>query len=152
MKYEELRELHDLLFKTLGLFHEKFLCQFRKESPQYPGIKKNHAMIIGFLYQNQVLTATEIAKILNMEKGSLTTLIDQLEELGLAIRYKDINDRRKALISLTDAGKAEMEDMMRNSAQRMGNILSDSDPDELLKFVESLSYAIEFMQKIKKVS
>lgn len=152
MKYEELRELHDLLFKTMGLFHEKFLCQFSKESQQYPGIKKNHIMIIGFLYQNQVLTATEIAKMLNMEKGSLTTLIDQLEEFGLVIRCKDINDRRKALISLTDAGKAEMEDMMTNSAQRMGNILGDADPDELLKFVDSLRYAVEFMQKIRKVN
>lgn len=149
MKYEE---LHDLLFKTIGLFHEKFLCKFRKESPHHPGIKKNHTMVLGFLYRNQVLTATEIAKILNMEKGSLTTLIDQLEAFGLVIRCKDLNDRRKILISLTDAGKSEMEDTMRNSTQRISEILGDADPDELLKFVDSLRYAVEFMQKIKKVN
>lgn len=152
MTYEELRELHDLLFKTMGLFHEKFLCQFRKESQQYPGIKKNHTKIISFLYQNQILTATEIAKMLNMEKGSLTTLIDQLEESGLVIRCEDLNDRRKTLISLTDAGKAEMEDTMRNSTQRMSEILGNEDPDELHKFVDNLKCTAEFMQKIKKVN
>lgn len=152
MKYEELQELHDLLFKTIGLFHEKFLCQFRKESLHYPGIKKNHIMIISFLYRNKILTATEIAKMLNMEKGSLTTLIDQLEEFGLVIRRKDLNDRRKTLISLTDAGKAEMEDTMRSSTQSISEILSDANPDEFLKFVNSLRYAVEFMQKIKKVN
>lgn len=152
MTYEELRGLHDLLFKTMGLFHEKFLRQFPKESQQYPGIKKNHIMIIGFLYQNEILTATQIAKMLNMEKGSLTTLIDQLEGFGLVIRCEDVNDRRKTLISLTDAGKSEMEDIMRNSIQRMNEILDNTDPDTLMKFVDSLKYASEFMQKIKKVN
>lgn len=152
MTYEELQELHDLLFKIMGLFHEKFFCQFRKESEKYPGLKKNHIMIIGFLYQNQVLTATQIAKMLNMEKGSLTTLIDQLEKFGLVIRCVDVNDRRKVLISLTDGGKIAMEDTMKNSSQRISEILNNEDPNELLKFVDSLKYAAKFMQKIKKVN
>jgi DNA-binding MarR family transcriptional regulator len=118
----------------------------------YPGVKKNHIMIIGFLYRYQTLTATEIAKKLNMEKGSLTTLIDQLEGVGLVTRCKDLNDRRKTLISLTNIGKEEMEAIMRNSTQRMYEILSNADPDELLEFISSLRYAVEFMQRIKKVN
>ncbi|MBV7271501.1 MarR family transcriptional regulator [Clostridium sp. PL3] len=147
MTYDELHELHDLLFKTMGLFHEKFIRRFCRESEKCPGLKKNHTIIIGFLYQNKILTATEIAKMLNMEKGSLTTLIDQLQELGLVIRYEDTNDRRKSLISLTDFGRATMEDMMKVSIQRMNEILGNADTDEVLKFVDSLRYAVEFMQK-----
>ena len=90
--------------------------------------------------------------MLNMEKGSLTTLIDQLEESGLVIRCEDLNDRRKTLISLTDAGKVEMEDTMRNSTQRISEILGNEDLDELLKFVDNLKCAAEFMPKIKKVN
>lgn len=148
MKYEEMRELHDLLFGTVGLFHEKFIHQLRKESRNYTGIKKNHTMIIGFLYQKQVLTATEIAKMLNMEKGSLTTLIDQLEGFGLVNRCEDHNDRRKSLISLTEAGKAEMEDLMSDSTRRIGEILGSADPDDLKQFVDNLRYNLKFMQKI----
>lgn len=146
MKYEE---LHELLFSTMGLFHVKFLYRFRRESQQYPGIKKNHTKILGFLYQQHVLTATEIAKMLNMEKGSLTTLIDQLGEFGLINRCEDLNDRRKSLISLTDAGKKEMEDIMSDSTQRMSEILGDVDPDELKKFADSLRFVVNFMQKIR---
>lgn len=150
MTYEQLQELYDLLFKTMGLFHERFLRQFPKESRQYPGIKKNHIMIIGFLYQNHVLTVTQIAKMLNMKKGSLTTLIDQLEKLDLVVRHNDTNDRRKSLISLTDAGKLEIEDIMKSSVQCMGKILSNTDPEDLSKFVDSLKYAVKFMQKLRR--
>ncbi|WP_294183763.1 MarR family winged helix-turn-helix transcriptional regulator [uncultured Clostridium sp.] len=150
MTYEQLQELYDLLFKTMGLFHERFLRQFPKESRQYPGIKKNHIMIIGFLYQNHSLTATQIAKMLNMKKGSLTTLIDQLEKLDLVVRHNDTNDRRKSLISLTDAGKLEIEDIMKISVQCMGKILSNTDPEDLSKFVDSLKYAVKFMQKLRR--
>ena len=148
MNNEELRELHDLIFGTIGLFHEKFLHDFRKRNQRYAGLKKNHTKIIGFLYRHQVLTATEIAKMLDMEKGSLTTLINQLEGFGLVIRCDDPNDRRKYLISLTDAGKAEMENTIIRSIQCMSEILSDADPDELQKFVASLSCVVEFMEKI----
>lgn len=144
----EFQQLHDLMFGTMGLFHEKFLHKFRKESPNYPGIKKNHIRIIGFIYRNQALTATEIAKKLNMEKGSLTTLIDQLEESGLVARHDNPDDRRKTLIRLTDAGKAEMEDTINCSIQSLHNILADTKPEELQKFSDSLRYAIDFMQKI----
>lgn len=107
-------------------------------------------MIIGFLYQNHVLTATQIAKMLNMKKGSLTTLIDQLEKLDLVVRHNDTNDRRKSLISLTDAGKLEIEDIMKSSVQCMGKILSNTDPEDLSKFVDSLKYAVKFMQKLRR--
>lgn len=85
--------------------------------------------------------------MLNMEKGSLTTLIDQLERLGLVIRCNDANDRRKVLISLTDTGIKEMESIMNISIYRMSEILSTANPNELAKFTDSLKYAVEFMQK-----
>ncbi|RMC99956.1 MarR family transcriptional regulator [Clostridium autoethanogenum] len=147
MAKDEFRELHELLFKIMGLFHAKFIRKFCTESPNHPELKKNHTAIIGFLYQYKVLTATEISKMLNMEKGSLTTLIDQLERLGLVIRCNDVNDRRKVLISLTDTGIKEMESIMNISIYRMSEILSTANPNELAKFTDSLKYAVEFMQK-----
>ncbi len=144
----QLLELHDLLFETLGLVHDKFLYKFRKESPNCPGLKKNHIRILCFLYKNQALTATEIARILNMEKGSLTTLIDQLEEFGLVVRCNDANDRRKTYVSLTDAGRAEMEDTIEYSVARLSAILADCNSADVQRFIDSLKYAVEFMQRL----
>lgn len=148
MNQEELRELHDLIFSNLGLIHKKFLRQFRKRNQRYEGLKKNHTKIIALTYQHQVLTATEIAKMLDMEKGSLTTLIDQLEDMGLLVRSRDPRDRRKSLISLTDAGKTEMETALHSSTQCISEILSEADPSEVQKFVASLRYIVSFMNKI----
>lgn len=148
MKAEELNELHGLLFCTLGLYHEKFLHRFGKESENYPGIKKNHIRIIGFLYRYPALTATEIAKMLNVEKGSVTTLLDQLEEYSLIDRCECHQDRRKSLVSLTDAGRTEMENIMRDTIRRLDNILADADPAELRDFIKNLRQAAEFMQKL----
>jgi DNA-binding MarR family transcriptional regulator len=145
---EELREIHDLMLSTIGLFHEKFLHQFRKDSRHHTGVKKNHVKIIGLLYLHASLTATEMARMLNMEKGSLTTLIDQLEESGLVRRCEDFKDRRKCLISLTDEGQKEMEDILGESIRRMGGILAGVEPRELQAFIASLRYVTEFMQKI----
>jgi len=41
-----------------------------------------------------------------------------------------------------------MKDIMSDSIQRMSEILSDADSDELHKFVASLRYAVEFMRKL----
>lgn len=148
MEQEELRELHDLIFGSLGLFHKKFLNQFRKRNQRYEGLKKNHAKIIAWTYQHHVLTATEIAQMLDMEKGSLTTLIDQLEDMGLLMRSRDPQDRRKSLISLTDAGKTEMETAMHSSTQCISEILTEAEPAEVQEFVASLRYIVKFMNKI----
>lgn len=148
MNHEELRELHDLLFNTMGLLHGKFFHRFPKGSQQYPGIKKNHFRIMFFLHQNSSLTATEIAKRLNMEKGSLTTLIDQLEEVGFVTRSEDHCDRRRSLISLTEDGKALMKDIVDEAIRRMDEILTAADPDELRKFAASLRYTVEFMKRL----
>mgnify|MGYP001008443615 CR=1 FL=1 len=148
MADNEFKELHDLLLGIMGLFYEKFLCKFRKESPNYPGVKKNHIRIMIFIYKNLALTASEIAKKLNMEKGSVTTLIDQLEKYGLVVRCSVPNDRRKTIICLTDTGKTEIEDTIKNSIQCISTILADSKPEELQKFSDSLRYAVDFIQKI----
>lgn len=148
MNQEELREIHDLIFGSLGLFHEKFLNQFRKRNQRYKGLKKNHTRIIALTSQHQLLTATEIAKMMDMEKGSLTTLIDQLEDMGLLIRSRDPRDRRRSLISLTDAGKTEMEIALQSSTQHISEILSEADPGEVQEFVASLRYIVNFMNKI----
>lgn len=40
MAKDEFRELHELLFKIMGLFHAKFIRKFCTESPNHPELKK----------------------------------------------------------------------------------------------------------------
>lgn len=148
MNPQEAKELHNLLFTFSGMFHEKFLCRFRRHYDGNPRIKKNHVRIISILYQHEHLIPTEIGKMLDMEKGSLTTLIDQLKEMGLVIRCPDPGDRRKFLISLSAAGREEMNSIMDNYTDNLSSLLHDIDPGEIKQFIASLQYAVKFMTKL----
>lgn len=44
------------------------------------------------------ITAGELAKITGLTTGSVTTLVDRLEQAGLVKREKDPNDRRRVII------------------------------------------------------
>lgn len=148
MNREETAEIHKLLFCFMGMFHEKFLHQFRKKKTAGHRLKKNHIKIISMLYQLRNLTSTDIARMLDIEKGSVTTLIDQLAEAGLAIRRDTPHDRRKSLILLTESGRAEVENIIEDDLRSINQILRDVDSSERKQFADSLRYAVEFMSKL----
>lgn len=148
MNREETAEIHKLLFCFMGMFHEKFLHRFRKKKTAGHQLKKNHIKIISMLYQLRNLTSTDIARMLDIEKGSVTTLIDQLTGAGLAIRCGTLHDRRKSLILLTESGRAEVENIIEDDLRSINQILRDVDSSDRKKFADSLRYAVEFMSKL----
>lgn len=148
MNHQEARELNQLLFGFMGLFHEKFLIPFRQYDKDLPGMKKNHYKILGILFQHQFLTSTEIGRRLDIEKGSLTTLIDQLAEKELVIRCDDPNDRRKSQISLSNTGRQEMNQIINQHAQLTVNFLHRIDAGETEQFLECMRYVVAYMAKI----
>lgn len=148
MNFDRAKEIHDLLFSFMGLFHEKFLYRFRLETLCESSLKKNHMKIINILYQHDQITLTEIGKMLDIEKGSMTTLIDVLEEKDFVIRSNDPTDRRKTLISLSSKGKEEMDRVMNYYAQKMDEFLYKVDSDEIQKFQTDLQQVVGFLKKV----
>lgn len=148
MERQDAKKTLDLLFAFTGLFHEKFLHRFRKNHEHLPLLKKNHVKIISMLYRFNSLTSTEIAKKLDIEKGSVTTLIDQLVEAGLVTRGCSPHDRRKSLIWLTDLGKIKMENIIASDINTITEILGTIPPQDLQEFIDSLIYVVEIMNKL----
>ena len=148
MNVDKAKEIHDLLFIFMGLFHEKFLYRLRQENICDPFLKKNHTKILSILYQHDHITLTEISKLLDIEKGSMTTLIDVLEEEDFVIRLNDPTDRRKTLISLSAKGREEMDRVMNLHAQKMDEFLVNSDSEEIQKFKTNLQFVVDFMKNV----
>lgn len=148
MNLEEARELHELLFTIMGMFHDKFLRRFHQHCGGDSPMKKNHAKILGILHKHQPLIPTEIGRMLDIEKGSLTTLIDQLQDWGLVIRCDDPGDRRKSLISLSTQGMEEMNQAAEHHAEMLKLIFQDIDVEEVRQFMASLRYTANIMQKL----
>jgi MarR family transcriptional regulator, organic hydroperoxide resistance regulator len=148
MDYNKAKKIHYLFFTFMGLFHEKFYYRFKQDTPSESFLKKNHKKIMNILYQYDQITLTEIGKLLDIEKGSLTTLIDYLEENHLISRLNDPKDRRKNLISLSNKGKEEMERVMNYFAHKIDESLHQFDSSEIQEFEKSLNFVVEFMKKV----
>lgn len=148
MNLIDVKELHELLYSFMGLFHEKFLIRFRQHDPKVPGLKKNHLKIMGLLFQNEFLMSSEIGRRLDIEKGSITTLIDQLVEMGLAVRRSDPGDRRKSQISLSETGREEMRQIMEQHIREILDYLQGIPDREIEQFIECMRYAVDFINKI----
>lgn len=148
MDFNKAKQIHYLLFSFVGLFHEKVFLEFRQESNCDSSLKKNHKKILNILYLHDKLPITQISKLLDIEKGSLTTLIDLLEEKDFVMRLNDPTDRRKFLISLSNNGKKEMDRVMNFFAQRMNDSLHKFSAEEIQKFQNNLEFVVDLMKKL----
>lgn len=148
MDDEKIRELQSLLHAFMGLLHEKFLFKFRSYNNIEPRVNKNQMKIMRILYQQDKVTSTQIGKMLDIEKGSLTTLIDQLVALGFVDRVVDPNDRRRILLSLNKAGQERIETVMEQYTLNLRELFRDVDSEEMELFINSIKYAVNFMRKL----
>lgn len=148
MNNQDAKELYDLLFSFMGLFHEKFLTRFRQHDPAIPGLKKNHFKILGMLSKEKFLMASEIGRRLDIEKGSITALIDQLVEKGLVVRRSDPGDRRKLQISLSETGREKMNELIYQHSQEIQDYLQNMSDQDIEPFRDSLRYVVRFLNKL----
>lgn len=148
MNEEKAKELHQLLFSFMGTFHKKILIGFRKDADLQPRLKKNQSKILNVLYQKHSITPTELGKCLDIEKGGLTTIIDQLVEMELVIRTADPFDRRKTLLSLGVEGKRYMENVMQAFSQLTMELFRDVEPKELDQYLVNMRYVTKFMKRL----
>lgn len=148
MTQEEARELHIMLLSLAGIFHEKFLFYFRKCNNFPPEVKKNLFKIINILYEFNSMTPTAIGKMLDIEKGSLTTMIDQLEGMGFVVRGADSKDRRKLLLSLSENGREQMDKIMDEYTKSLVDLFEDIDPEDFKHCIDSFRYVVAFLKGI----
>ena len=86
------------------------------------------------LLEEDGLTQKELSERLGLRGPTLVEVIAELDRRGFITRRQDPNDRRRANISLTEAGRTAVTDMMpkvalQNAAGLEG--LSDAEVDQL---------------------
>ncbi|MGI6553131.1 MAG: MarR family winged helix-turn-helix transcriptional regulator [Bacillota bacterium] len=148
VKPAEAKELHLLLFSFLGIFHKKFLLPLRRRYDYCLPLKKNQGKVLHVLYQFDRLTPTELSKMLDIEKGSLTTVVNRLVEMGMVTRSSDPTDRRRVLLSLSSRGREKMERVMQKHLHHLMHIFRDVEQEDMERFFANLRNTVEFMKKL----
>jgi len=69
------------------------------------GLSIIQARLLGVL-RDRKPTMNELARLLGLDKSSVTGLVDRAERRGLVARVPSITDRRAVLVRLTDDGRA----------------------------------------------
>jgi DNA-binding MarR family transcriptional regulator len=93
---------------------------------------------------------TELAATEVLAQPTVTQLVDRLQQRGLVQRDRDAIDRRVVLVSITDAGRAELEQTRaeyRVQLRAAAADLPDADVDALLRATRTLERLIDAVQE-----
>jgi DNA-binding MarR family transcriptional regulator len=147
MENHRLEEIHEQYLKLIPLFYK---CKtFYIDKNRTDNLcNKNQAMAIMIIGKAKKITPTTLSKFINMEKGSLTTLIDSLVEKKLVVKSNDPNDRRKVLLALTSEGKEYMKTIEEQSQKGLALMVANLDEKEIDLMYSSLNTLVEMLRKI----
>jgi len=95
--------------------------------------------LLGFLWQEDGLTQSELSAKSQIDRTTMGGLIDRLEKEGLVVRRSHPEDRRAYRISLTEQGKALQQELTPLAAATQAKLTAKLDPQE----VETLKSLLE---------
>jgi len=148
MTSQKIDEVMELQFNLLNLIHKNFSKVFHEIEDGPYTLNKNQKKAIMIIGAKGEIIPSALGKYLDLQKGSLTSMIDTLEKEALICRRRDPQDRRKILISLTEKGR-EYRDWLIAEVQRiLSRVLEKLNEAEINSYEESLKNLIESIQKL----
>ena len=88
------------------------------------------ALALSRLNEQCPIRLTTLAAAEGISQPSMTQLVQRLERQGLATRINDPEDGRVALVNITNAGRALLDDRRRDRRDRLGELLKDLSPED----------------------
>ncbi len=100
--------------------------------------------VVQHLADSGPLTVGEAARHMNRSQAAMSELIARLERRGVLARMQDKRDRRRALIWLTDDGRAALEQARSVlSTELLERAIRGMKPDERQKLIIGMRTLVE---------
>ncbi len=95
--------------------------------------------ILAILAKRESMTQKELQELLEVKSGSLSELIGKLENKRLINRVKDVEDKRKSVIRITEEGRSRVEARISGEKARdMLRVLSEEEQEQLRTLLQKL--------------
>ncbi|MGD0142475.1 MAG: MarR family winged helix-turn-helix transcriptional regulator [Rhizomicrobium sp.] len=95
-------------------------------------------------------TCADIARELSHDSGSLTRLVDQLDQRGLIRRTRDRKDRRVVTLALTASGRAAVSAVLPDVVAHCNDLLKDFSHGEVKTLIALLTRLLVRTAEIEK--
>ena len=108
------------------------------------GVGSTEMSALFYLFTEGTSTPTELAARLQITTASVTELVERLGRAGLARRAPHPHDRRKVVLSLTDAAQRQVGEMFERiavSTARCTSLLEGDERETVLRFLHDLALA-----------
>ncbi len=99
-----------------------FIASYDLTRPQFE--------VIAALGHTKGLTFKELTNRVRITKGTLTGVINRLEEMGFVVRAPSESDRRSTVATLTDQGESLFEEVFTGHVAYLKEYLDVLEPDE----------------------
>ncbi|TGM16345.1 GNAT family N-acetyltransferase [Leptospira selangorensis] len=135
---DSIREFNRYYTNALGLLNNHFL------NSEY---SLTEARLLYEIKHSKDITAGELVRLLNLDKGYLSRTIQQFEKKGVLKRTPSRNDSRILHLELTKKGRDILSKLIVASNSQISGLLKDcSDPDKN-ELVSSMNFIIRVLSK-----
>lgn len=131
--YEFINESLVYAYDTIMRIEEKYI-----KSSRFKDISARELHLIHAIGLHDRKTISQVAKILKLSRGTLTTNLDRLEKKGYVKRIPNEQDRRVFNLALTNKGKLLYRAHDAFHSKLVKTFLKDSNPKEIKKVLQNL--------------
>ena len=137
MTYElELVEAVDRLTELMGNFQNQILSGALK------GFTLRQLYYIELINKHQDISVSEIAKMLDVKKSTVSVAINQLIDRGIVIKVQSNDDKRFYFLQLTPKGKDIIKIHMqvhKNAIKKILNVLNEDEVENFIELVDKIT-------------
>jgi DNA-binding MarR family transcriptional regulator len=98
------------------------------------GITGQQLGLMAAMKRDRACTPFELSKLLGIDTGAMTRLLDKLEEKGCVVRSRSLEDRRVVNLSITAKGEQVLEQAYILGPNVLNARLQDFSVDEFVEF------------------
>lgn len=138
---------HDLI-KFMSLYHSSFTSTFKRENNDNYNCTKNQINTVMLLGRAEKMTSSNLGLSMNMKKGSITTLINSMEEMNLVYRKDDLLDKRQTWIHLTELGRDYYLEQEEKFIEQIDKLFITLSEEEIEQFSINLKNIVGILEKV----
>lgn len=106
---------------------------------QDDGVTAAQFKVLIIVSQYDVDTPADLCRYLGLDSGSMTRMLDRLEQKALIARSRCPEDRRQVRVGLTEAGRKLADRLPEIGAAAMNELVGVLDPEELATLTSILT-------------